>query len=537
MRTSVPDADPAASPSEICTRAFEQEFSFLYWTFRRQGVRPAEAEDLAQEAFLVFWRRRNDLIPGRPLRPWLAGVAFHLGLKHLARRGREAPGVDFDVQDDSPSPDERLGAARDRALAREALARLPDRHRRALVMHEIDDMPMRTLADAWGVPLFTAYTRVRAARKAFASTVTDLQRSSGAEQKRPIPIAPLIPPENDRPAPPAARERVRRRLLILLGFPVEKAPQGRWTTVGPWLGMATLAALIAVVGLRSAPVESRTSEDAVLAKGGAIDGGRQPAIAKARAASLAPPVFVIDDNDELPLVPRSALARGLLGHWSFDPGARLHDRSGNGHDCIERRPYDRPVTPATDDQNATGSATFKRSGWLECAQPDIAGGVPLEMTVATRLRSADLPRSHRAVVARAMEGGQGELFYLGFGGSRLILRSTPWRAKIAFPFPEAEGRWVHLAFTHHRDGTTRLFVDGQEVGVAKGGPHHASPVRTPLIVGMGVKRRPSDGRPLGQFKGDVDEVLVYDRALDPDEIAALSRGTQPAPAHSATAER
>ncbi|MBM4031965.1 MAG: sigma-70 family RNA polymerase sigma factor [Planctomycetes bacterium] len=45
--------------------------------------RRAEAEDLAQEVFLVAWRKRGELRPSLPPGPWLRGIA-----RNLARNAR-----------------------------------------------------------------------------------------------------------------------------------------------------------------------------------------------------------------------------------------------------------------------------------------------------------------------------------------------------------------------------------------------------------------------------------------------------------------
>jgi RNA polymerase sigma-70 factor (ECF subfamily) len=527
MQTSQPVPEHAPAPSEFCARLFEQEFSFLYWTFRRHGVRPAEAEDLTQEAFVVLWRRRKDLIPGRPVRPWLAGVAFHLASKHLARRGRESTGLDQDIRDRAPLPDEGLAAARDRAVVEEVFARLPDRHRRALELHEIEGVPMRSLAEQWGVPLFTAYTRVRAARKAFAAAASEAARTRGLNLGRRTSVLALWPIGLDRPAPPAAEARVRRRLQAWLA-PTSMPPHdsvGLWT--GVFVATATIILWFGLFGVRSGPPEAESVSRASAAT--VVDTSSPIAAAVVtRRRALAPPVFLID-QDQIGSAATSGtagLGRGLVGRWSFAAGARLRDDSGNRRDCVERRVgsaiNEGDLAPPDD----AGVVRFLRHGWLECPQPEIAVGDSHEMTVATRFRSFDLPRNHRAVVSRAMEGGGGELFLLGFGGSRLILRSSLWRAKIVFPFPSAAGRWVHLAFTHHRDGTTRLFVDGREVGTAWGRPSAAAAIRAPLILGAGVKRRTTaGGHPMHQFWGGIDDVRVYDRALAADEIAVLAETT------------
>jgi RNA polymerase sigma-70 factor, ECF subfamily len=157
-------------------RAFEEHFTFIFRTLVRHGVSRVDAEDVAQEVFLVMWRRRDDYEADRPLRPWLAGIATRLALKHVIRRRFAACSVgEVDLVDAAPLPDDRLASARARQLALSALSRLPNRHRTALVRHALDGLSVKDLAALWSVPLQTAYTRVRVARLAFAEVMDDLQ--------------------------------------------------------------------------------------------------------------------------------------------------------------------------------------------------------------------------------------------------------------------------------------------------------------------------------------------------------------------------
>src|SRR3954470_18866907 len=107
----------------------EGHFDYVYWTLRRFGASETDAEDLCQEVFLAMWRRRSAYDPERPLRPWLAGIAYRVKQEHRRRWAREVT-MDFvDQTDEAPLPDERLEALGAQALVLEALARLPERQR------------------------------------------------------------------------------------------------------------------------------------------------------------------------------------------------------------------------------------------------------------------------------------------------------------------------------------------------------------------------------------------------------------------------
>jgi hypothetical protein len=106
------------------------------------------------------------------------------------------------------------------------------------------------------------------------------------------------------------------------------------------------------------------------------------------------------------------------------------------------------------------------------------------------------------------------------------VRGTLWgkRSAITAPGRIPAGRWVHLAFTHTADGTTRLYQDGVEVGHSQSRVTSEPALDTPIAIGVDVN---GPGRHELPLLGAVDEVVVYDRALAAQEVAALARGAQP----------
>jgi RNA polymerase sigma factor (sigma-70 family) len=154
-----------------CARSYAAELAFVSRALRRQGVGPGDAEDLAQDVFLVVWRRRADFDAKRPLRPWLAGIAFRVAQDHLKRRWREVPIGQPEAEDASAPLEDHVAVGRARALALEALATLPEKYRTPFVMHDLDDVPVQELAALLAIPQATAYTRLRRARFALADAM------------------------------------------------------------------------------------------------------------------------------------------------------------------------------------------------------------------------------------------------------------------------------------------------------------------------------------------------------------------------------
>lgn len=102
---------------------------------RRMTGNLAEAEDVAQDAFLRVWQRAADWRDrGAKFTTWLYRVVMNLCLDRRRRPPMAPLEVAGDPADDRPSAEAAFAARqRERAVA-DALAMLPDRQRAALVL-------------------------------------------------------------------------------------------------------------------------------------------------------------------------------------------------------------------------------------------------------------------------------------------------------------------------------------------------------------------------------------------------------------------
>jgi RNA polymerase sigma-70 factor (ECF subfamily) len=520
-------------------RAFTQNFDYLCRVLRRLGVRPADVEDLAQEVFVVMCRRWAEYQPERSLRAWLVGISFHTAQKYFARVWRETPTEGIELCDPGPQPDDRLDAERSRWLVQRALSLLPPRDRAVLSLRELEELSMQEVADILQVPLFTAYTRLRRARTRFASAVARLQRdSSGAVPvRRALSASSVLAAER---APIAAPPDAERRALVLIRALIPTAPlaapgpgpgapgRPRGRLIRPSLGVGMIGALTVIAGLSllaAAPGDAAVATPGVAAVRAADPPGvrRWAAGLRPRERS-APPAFVT-----APVSPLAAgLASGLTGDWRFDEGRGsevARDRSRLHQDCVLHE-----VDPESGWlSGALGGGLDVQRGWIQCPQPTLMARSSTEMTVAAWVRAATWgKRGHMAIVARQLAQDQRDSFFLGLVGPRLMFRSNVWSAAVTADRPFRRGQWVHVAFTHAADGTSRLFQDGVLAGVARGPARPDRPVRvdTPLTIGSGLNG-PDNSLRGQQLAGAIDEVLTFERALSPAEVAALAAGVQP----------
>jgi RNA polymerase sigma-70 factor (ECF subfamily) len=98
----------------------------------------AEAEDVAQEAFLRAWQAAASFDPDRArFGTWLYRIAMNLAIDRARRRATAAPaGIEAlaEIADPDAGPEEAAAAAEDRVALAAALATLPPRQRAAIAL-------------------------------------------------------------------------------------------------------------------------------------------------------------------------------------------------------------------------------------------------------------------------------------------------------------------------------------------------------------------------------------------------------------------
>jgi RNA polymerase sigma-70 factor, ECF subfamily len=177
-RTEAATSRGSYSPAEgeDCLQAYQRELTYLIGSLRRLGVPPRDVEDVLHEVFLVMLKRWDDYDRDRPIRPWLFGIAFRVASGHRRRVYRERPEVPHETEYEGEGPDEMVELSEARRLLMSALAVVPLERRAVLVMHEVDEVPMQQIAQQLDIPLFTAYSRLRKARKELEAALGRLQK-------------------------------------------------------------------------------------------------------------------------------------------------------------------------------------------------------------------------------------------------------------------------------------------------------------------------------------------------------------------------
>jgi len=172
---TVPSPPTAVRPE--LADIFRSEFSYIWNTLARLGIRSADLEDVAHDVFCQVHLQISAYDPARPLRPWLFGFAFRLASDYRRRASNrlELSGIAIERAANHPAADDQLISAEERWLIESALRSVPLERRALLMLHEIDGESIPTIAAALDIPLNTAYSRLRLARADLAAAVRKLE--------------------------------------------------------------------------------------------------------------------------------------------------------------------------------------------------------------------------------------------------------------------------------------------------------------------------------------------------------------------------
>lgn len=158
---------------------FKTEAGFVLRMVRRLGIPPGDAEDVAQEVFLVVHRQLGSLRDPDRLRSWLFGIVRRTVANHRRRAymRHEQLTAEIEQHETASEPPQPGELSRDRALLEHALEKLDPPKREVFVLFELEGIAMRDVAEMTGCPLFTAYSRLYAARRIVSRAVLNANRT------------------------------------------------------------------------------------------------------------------------------------------------------------------------------------------------------------------------------------------------------------------------------------------------------------------------------------------------------------------------
>ena len=145
---------------------YQSHHDVVWRVLRRNGLNEAQADDGAQQVFLVAMARLSDIVPASE-RAFLCGSAVLVARKLKQKHVREVLSDEVPEQVSRSNPDAELEHRRNRRLLDSLLQRMADDLRAVFVLQEIEGLSKRETADALGIPQGTVASRLRRAKVGF----------------------------------------------------------------------------------------------------------------------------------------------------------------------------------------------------------------------------------------------------------------------------------------------------------------------------------------------------------------------------------
>lgn len=134
-----------------------------------------EVEDLVQEAFIKAFASLGSYSADYAFSTWLYKIATNHTIDHLRRKKLPTLSIDKPLQtkdgalqmelpDTTWRPDRHIVADQRNALIAEAIAQLPEKYHRVIVMRHQQDLSYEEIAEALGLPLGTVKAHIFRAR-------------------------------------------------------------------------------------------------------------------------------------------------------------------------------------------------------------------------------------------------------------------------------------------------------------------------------------------------------------------------------------
>jgi RNA polymerase sigma-70 factor (ECF subfamily) len=150
----------------------------------RLAGNPADAADATQEALIAIVRGLPRFDRRAASRTWMYRVATNACLDELRRRGRR-PRLGLDeAMAERPDPAPPVDrTVTDRLTLDDALARLPDEFRVAVVLRDVQGMDYAQIAEVLDIPIGTVRSRIARGRQALATDLDGNQDRAGQRQR------------------------------------------------------------------------------------------------------------------------------------------------------------------------------------------------------------------------------------------------------------------------------------------------------------------------------------------------------------------
>lgn len=143
----------------------------VYSLCLRMVSNPAQAEDLAQEAFLQLFRKIGTFRGESAFSTWLHRMTVNVVLMNLRRKGLPLVSLEETLETDEETPRKELGApdlkltgSIDRLQLQRAIEKLPPGYKTVFVLHDVEGFEHNEIAEMVGCSIGNSKSQLHKAR-------------------------------------------------------------------------------------------------------------------------------------------------------------------------------------------------------------------------------------------------------------------------------------------------------------------------------------------------------------------------------------
>lgn len=168
---------------DLLVRKYQHKVVKLVTRYLRD---PADAEDVAQEAFIKAYRAIPQFRGDSAFYTWLYRIAINTAKNAIVSRDRNPVEFDLDLQNieesnsmqarlaDAETPESLLQTEEIRTTVNQAIDALPEDLRTAIVLRELEGLSYEDIALAMDCPVGTVRSRIFRAREAIDRRLSDV---------------------------------------------------------------------------------------------------------------------------------------------------------------------------------------------------------------------------------------------------------------------------------------------------------------------------------------------------------------------------
>lgn len=137
----------------------------------RMVSNPADAEDLAQEAFVKAWRGLRFYKHEAAFSTWLYRLTSNVCIDFLRKQKKtisltvEEDAPELEIMDENPLPEEQVLHREKQKAVEDAMAQLEEEYRLALTLRVVDDLTYEQIAEVLDIKVGTVKSRIARARE------------------------------------------------------------------------------------------------------------------------------------------------------------------------------------------------------------------------------------------------------------------------------------------------------------------------------------------------------------------------------------